>query len=440
MIDDDRRVETVERMVESRREDIVQLLTDLVRFPSETHPPGGDEGPVQEYMASRLSELGLDVDVFEPWSVAGIEEHPGWWPGLEYDNRPNVVGTYRSRGNGRSLILNGHIDVVPAGSRELWTRDPYGAIVEDGKLYGRGSADTKSGITAMVMALRCLLDAGLEPQGDVIVQSVVNEELGGYNGTLACVAKGYTADAAIVTEPTELNLAVASKGGQTYQATVPGRAAHHAWWWEGASALDHAMVVKEALRRWEALRADEMRNAPLFSDRTAYPTGPALADTVWYLRAGDPEIMANPSSAEMAFWVDVLPGEDREATLRRFEQFVREETAHNAFLRDNPPILERALMRPFTGVEVDPRHPVVAAVSDSYRTVTGGEPRAVGMAGASDSMIFSLYSDTPALVFGPGSLHTAHAPNEFVDIHEVIDACKIFALTILQFCDEREVD
>jgi acetylornithine deacetylase len=434
MIDAGRVASTVEEVVEAHRDELVELLIDLVRIPSETHPPGGDEGPAQEYMASKLTEFGLDVDVFEPWSVPGIEEHPGWWPGLEYGNRPNVVGTYRSSGKGRSLVLNGHIDVVPAGPRELWSHDPYGGIVEDGKLYGRGSADTKSGIAAMVMALRCLVEAGLEPQGDVIVQSAVNEELGGYNGTLACVAKGYTADAAIVAEPTELNLALASKGGQTYQATIPGRAAHHAWWWEGASALDHAIVVKEALRRWEALRADELKDAPLFSDQSVYPTGPALADTVWYLRAGDPEIMADPNVAEMAFWVDVLPGEDREATLQRFEAFVRDHAATNDFLRDHPPQLERALMRPFTGVGIDPTHPVVTAMSDSYRAVKGAVPRAVGMAGASDAMIFSLYSDTPALVFGPGSGRAAHSPDEFVEIEQVVDACKILALAILQFC------
>jgi acetylornithine deacetylase len=425
--------EAVTRAVEERRGQIVGLLVDLVRIPSETHPPGGDEGPAQEYVAKKLQGMGLDVDVFEPWSVPGIEEHPGWWPGLEYRDRPNVVARFKGVGSGSSLILNGHIDVVPAGPKELWTHDPYGGEIVDGKLFGRGAADQKAGIASMIMALECVLEAGFEPLGDVIVESAVNEELGGYNGTLACCAKGYEADAAIVTEPTGLAIAPASKGGQTYKVTVPGRSSHHAWWWEGVSALDKALLVKRALKRWEELRAEELKDTPLFSDRTHYPI-PALADTVWYLRAGDPEIMANPSVAEMAFWVDVLPGEDREETLRRFEEFVIREVSADPYLGEHPPRLERALMRPFTGVSMDPGHPVIGSLSRAHEQVVGRAAPLVGMGGASDAMIFNLYSKTPAVVFGPGSIRTAHSPDEFVEVADVMAATKILALTILDYC------
>ena len=170
-----------------------------------------------------MRDIGLEVDVFEPWSVPGVLDHPGWWPGLEYVDRPNVVGTWRGSGGGRSLILNGHSDVVPAGPRDLWTYEPYGGVIADDRIYGRGASDQKGGIAAMIMAVQVLSDLGVTPRGDVIVESVVNEELGGYNGTLACCVKGYLADAAIVTEPTQLEIVAATKGGQTYKATVPGR-------------------------------------------------------------------------------------------------------------------------------------------------------------------------------------------------------------------------
>ncbi|MGH9246661.1 MAG: ArgE/DapE family deacylase [Acidimicrobiales bacterium] len=422
--------------VDQRRDELLGLLVDLVRIPSETHPPGGDEGPAQGHVADRLEAMGLDVDVFEPWSVPGIEDHPGWWPGLEYDGRPNVVGRYTGAGGGRSLILNGHIDVVPAGPRELWTHDPYGAEIVDGRLYGRGAADQKAGIASMIMALDCVVRAGFEPLGDVIIESAVNEELGGYNGTLACCVKGYEADAAIVTEPTDLTIGPASKGGQTYRAVIPGRSTHHAWWWEGVSALDKALVLKRALARWEEIRAHELRDTPLFSDRAHYPI-PALADTIWYVRCGDPEIMATPNAAEMAFWVDVLPGEDREETLTRFEDFVLTESANDPYLRDHPPRLERALMRPFTGVSTDLDHPVVAALSSAHEAVNGQPAPLVGMGGASDAMIFSLYSNTPPVVFGPGNIRTAHSPDEFVTTADVVTATQILALTILDFCGYR---
>ena len=121
---DDELVGLVNRWVAAHGDEVVALVQQLVRIPSETHPPGGDEGDAQAFVAKQMTELGLDVDVFEPWSIPGIEDHPGWWPGLDYDGRPNVVGTYRGEGRGRSLILNGHVDVVPAGPAEEWTSPP----------------------------------------------------------------------------------------------------------------------------------------------------------------------------------------------------------------------------------------------------------------------------------------------------------------------------
>jgi acetylornithine deacetylase len=419
--------------IEDRRDAIVELLVDLVRIPSETHPPGGDEGPVQRHLAGVYDAMGLPVDVFEPWSVDRVEDHPGWWPGLDYADRPNVVATWTGAGGGRSLILNGHCDVVPAGPRHLWRNDPYGGIVQDGRVHGRGTADQKAGIVAMTMAVACLRDLGLRCQGDVILQSVVNEELGGYNGTLACCVKGYQADAAIVTEPTDLNVVPACKGGQTYRAMVPGRNAHHAWAWEGVSAFDKAVVLRDALTEWEALRAEELKGVPLFSDQAHFPI-PALANTIWFVQAGEKDLMATPSSAELGFWVDVLPGESREEVLDRFERHVATATARDPFLRDHPPTLERALMRPFTGVTAPLDHPVISVLQDMHKVATGSTAGLAGGNGACDQMIFNLYTDTPAVVYGPGNGRVAHSPDEYVEIDDLVAATKTLALTILTFC------
>jgi acetylornithine deacetylase len=426
-------VERVAAEVERRRDAIIAFAADLVRIPSETHPPGGDEGPVQRVIETRMRGIGLDVDVFEPWSVPGAVDHPGWWPGLEYDDRPNVVGVWEGSGGGRSLILNGHCDVVPAGPRELWTHDPYGGVIADGRLYGRGAADQKGGIAAMITAVEIVRDLGLTTRGDVIVESVVNEELGGYNGTLSCCVKGYLADAAIVTEPTQLEVVAATKGGQTYKATVPGVNAHHAWWWQGVSAFDKAIIVKQALQRWEELRAEELADSLYFSDKARRPR-PALADTIWYIGAGDPNLMASPASAELHFWVDVLPEDDREEMLQRFERHVIDFTAQDSFLAEHPPLLERAIMRPFDGVAVPADHPVIASLVEGHRAATGTTPEITGFDAATDSMIFNLYTDTAAIVYGPTG-GGAHAPNEFVEIDGLVACTTALALTILDFAD-----
>jgi acetylornithine deacetylase len=428
--------ERVLQRVEANRGALTDLLAQMVRIPSETHPPGGDEGPAQRFVAGYLRDQGLEVDVFEPDSVPGIEQHPGWWDGLDFTDRPNVVATRRGAGGGRSLILNGHIDVVPAGPRDRWTKEPYGAEIEDGRLYGRGAVDMKGGVAAMIMALQSVLEAGFEPLGDVVLQSVVNEEFGGYNGTLACCVKGYEADAAIVTEPTGLRVSPAIKGGQVYKAVLTGAPTHSCFWWRGVSALDHAILLKDALRSWEALRTPEVRNTPFFDDPDEYPV-PAMSDTVWSLVAGDPAIMAHPETAEMQFWVDHMPGEDYDELLRRFEEHVRSALSEDPFLREHPPRLERAVMRPFQGNGIPADHPIIGALQEA--TAGAGEPvkAPLGMPSPCDGMIFNLYSETPAVVFGAGDLALAHAPDEYIELDELVASVKILALTILDFCGHR---
>lgn len=441
-------VATILDAVHARRGSILDRFRELVRTPSETHPPTGDEGPAQSIVARRLADIGLDVDVFEPTDVPGVEAHPGWWPGLEYAGRPNVVATWPAleaeaplTGSGRSLILNGHIDVVPAGDRSLWSHDPYAADLVDGRIYGRGAADQKIGITAMIEAVATLRALGLRPGGTVIVESVVNEELGGYNGTVATLARGYTADAAIVTEPTGFAVAAAQKGGQVFHMLVPGEAAHHAVWERGWSALDNAIFLKGAIAEWERLRQEETRGDLYYGDRArdAHPRA-VHADTVWYLRAGDPSIMASPADAELRFWVDHLPGEDREAMLRRFEAHVYAAAAAHPFMQAHPPTLERAAMRPFTGVSVPPHSPIVGALRSAAKAVLRREVPVVGLEAATDAMIFNLYSNVPAVVWCGGDLGVAHAPDEWVYADDVVRSTAGIAIAILEFCGLAAVD
>ena len=432
-------VRRVREWVAAHEQEVVALVQALVRIPSETHPPGGDEGEVQAFVARQMRDLGLDVDVFEPWHVPGIEDHPGWWPGLEYDDRPNVVGTCKGGGGGRSLIVNGHVDVVPAGPVEKWTSPPYAAEVRDGRIYGRGAVDMKGGVAAMLSALRCLLESDWRPAGDVILESVVNEELGGFNGTLACCARGYAADAAIIPEATDFQVATATKGGQVYRALVPGRPVHSCWWWKGVSAFDNAIKLKQALHEFEEERAAETRDNPYYSDPAQHPKA-AWADNIWFARAGDPEIMAHPAEAELHFWVEHLPGEDREALLARFESYVADFCRRDPFLRDHPIRLERSVMRPFTGVGIDPDHDVIGVLRAAHVAVRGDEPIVTGLPAATDAMIFNMWSDTPAVNFGGGDdvVGRAHAPDESIAIAEVLETTAALAIAIGTFCGRRQ--
>jgi len=435
---DDELVRRVREWVAAHEDEVVSLVQALVRIPSETHPPGGDEGEAQAFVAQQMTELGLDVDVFEPWDVPGIEEHPGWWPGLDYADRPNVVGTCKGDGTGRSLIVNGHIDVVPAGPAEAWTSPPYGAEIRDGRIYGRGAVDMKGGVGAMLAAMRCLIEIDWRPAGDVTLESVVNEELGGYNGTLACCVRGYSADAAIIPECTDFQVTTASKGGQVYRALIPGLPVHSCFWWKGVSAFDNAIKFKQALHDFEEERARETRDNPYYSDPALHPKA-AWADNIWFARAGDPEIMAHPAEAELHFWVEHLPGEDREALLARFEAYVADFCRQDPFLRDHPIRLERSAMRPFIGVGIDPDHDVVAVLRAAHAAVRGREPAVGGDAAASDAMIFNMWSDTPAVNYGAGDpvVGRAHAPDEHIAVADLLDMTAALAIAIGAFCGRR---
>lgn len=418
---------------ELKQDEIIKVLQNMVRLPSVTHPPGGDEGRVQVYVEELFRSLGLEVDVFEPTEVTGLTEHEGYWSGLDYTGRPNVVGVWKGEGGGRTLILNGHCDVVPEGPRERWNDDPFSGTVEDGRLYGRGSVDMKGGIAAMAMAVDVLKACGIKLKGDVILESVVNEELGGYNGTLACIVKGYHGDAVIVTEPSDMKIEPANKGGQAYRITVEGVGAHTSFWWEGVSALDKAIIVKKAIEDFSRIRYEQTRDNLLYSDPKIYPI-PALTDCIYSFHAGDPSIMGVPNEASMELMIDVLPGESLEEVKAAFEKAIMDAAQKDPWLREHPPRMEYADMRGIYPTQMELDNPIIDCLKSAYRDVVKKEATVCGFESACDAMMFNMFSNTPALIFGPGQLGLAHRPNEYMDLKQLIEAVKILAISIADFC------
>ena len=263
-------------LVQRSRERSVRALADLVRIPSLT----GEEGAAQESVAATLRAIGAGVEMHEP-DVEGmfarfpdVAQYPTHWQhdlilpyetlptyralkasGLEnvlnYRGRPNVVGRIAGTGGGRSLILNGHIDCVTVEPAAEWTHGPFSADIEDGRMYGRGTSDMKGGLVAALMAVTYLHEAGVRLKGDVIVQSVVNEEHAG-NGTLDLVARGIKADAAVVLEPTGNRIALSHPGGLYWKVSVPGVPRSPGARWNGAeqvgvSAIEKLPALIEAL-------------------------------------------------------------------------------------------------------------------------------------------------------------------------------------------------
>ena len=250
--------ETVLDTVDSMSNDVIIFLQQLIAYPSVT----GSEGEIQKFIAEKMADLGLAVDVFEPdWEA--LKKHPAYVPvSRGYEGRPNVVATLKGNGSGRSLLLNGHVDVIPAGAKEAWEHGPWSGDLADGRIYGRGTSDMKAGVAAMTIAVEAVVRSGVKLAGDVILEYVVDEELSG-NGTLDCVMRGYKADAGICCETSSMKVQPASIGRIWFEITVRGKAAGIQRQWEGVNGIEKAYPVLRAVAEFEKLRMSTLSH-PLY--------------------------------------------------------------------------------------------------------------------------------------------------------------------------------
>jgi acetylornithine deacetylase len=409
--------------VARRRDQIIAFLQQLVRFNSER----GHEGQIQEFIAGTLRQMGLTVDEFVP-DVESLKGHPAFQdPDLPLSGRPNVVGRYRGSGGGRSLLLNGHVDTVVAGPADQWTDGPYSGALRDASIFGRGSSDMKAGLAAMTMALRTLLDLGLGPRGDVILEYVVDEERTGI-GTLACVAKGYRADAGICCETSDLEVMPACIGRLWFTIKVRGKPAGIAARWESISAIDLGIKIVRAVDDLEKIRIGTLTH-PLFPDNRG-----ALPCAVTMFNAGSfPS--AIPEEAVLTGSMGLMPYEAIEDAKRQLLEHLRGVAKDDPWMRQHPPEVTFDGMAA-EGAEIAADHPIVKTLSDAFQTVTGGRAVLGGRMGAADTRFLIRHGRTPTVIFGPGSTPQMHAMNEYVPADNVIVATKVLALTIHQWCNQ----
>lgn len=423
--------EQIVRTVDDHRAEIIDLLADLVRIPSVNRHTDGDELDCQRFVTEYMQALSLEIDLFEPDSIPGITSHPGWQSGRSYTNRPNVVGVRRGSGQGRSILFLAHVDVVPEGPQILWHYGPFNPVVEDGMLIGRGSNDDKGGLAALIMALRCVEAAGYRPAGDVILASVVDEESGGANGTLATLLRGYSADAAIYCDGLDLDIHTANLGGGHCRLELQLRPDVIV-----AGGASRAIEVVQLFYHDVMLFAHE-RTARFRADpRYAATVWPDIAVRVDHLAAGSAD-GSNPGSARLDITFYILPDEEPEQIRNELTtRFQRLAERYQATLL--PPTLTwPGRLMPPSATPVD--HPFVREVATAYTHALGRPARCNGMP-MSDLFQFNRYSPRPmpTIALGPGRWAVpggAHEPNESILIDEhLIPMVKILALVIVAWC------
>ena len=390
-----------------------ELLRDLVRIPSVT----GDEREAQTKVASTLRDLGLEVDEWCP-SLADVEGHPSFSDdGLPLGGRPVVVGRHGTDPSKPTLTLNGHIDVVPPGDASQWTSDPWAGEIRGGRLYGRGSCDMKGGLVAGVLAVAAVVRAGVEPAVNVLVQSVIGEESGGV-GTLAAILRGHVGDAAVILEPTGMDLCPVGAGALTFRLVVHGRAAHGAMRRDGVSAIELFHRVHDAIAQLESRRHEGFRHA-------AFADGTLVAPiSIGRVVAGDwPSTVPDRLMAEGRF--GVLPDESLDDARRALEACVRGAATAGVA----PPTVEW-----FEGQFAPSATPVDAPLLERLRAcheqVTGGRPSTRGVPYGSDLRFFTNDAGIPAVLYGPGDVSLAHAADEHVPLDEVRGTAKVLSLLL----------
>jgi len=412
--------EAIDRAIDALRGDLLDFAQRLIRIPSTP----GREAPAQRCAAEQMRALGLEATVVEA-TREELSSHPAFCDdGISVEGRPNVVGIWRAtreHPGARSILLNGHLDVVSPGSDALWSDSPWSARIAGGRLHGRGACDMKAGVACALFALAALRRAGLEPGADVLVETVSGEESGGV-GTLATIVRGYRADAAIILEPTRLRLCPVQAGALTFRLTVPGRSAHGALKRSGVSAIDNLRRLLDAVDALERERHARFTH-PLYDDPLQI-----APISVGVVRAGDwPSTVPNEAIAEGRF--GVFPGEAVADARRAFEQAIAAAAASDAWLRAHLPRIEW-IEGQFESGETPLTSPIVQLLGAQHRRVTGGAPAVEGVTYGSDLRLFTNHAQMPAVLYGPGDVAQAHAVDEFIEIDQMLTACRVIARTV----------
>jgi acetylornithine deacetylase len=418
----------LEQWIQVRREEALGLARNLVSIPSMNRVPYGDEMYVQRFVAGRLRGMGCEVDVFQPDEVPQLLTHEGFLPGRNYVDRPVVVGRKPGVGGGKSLIFSGHMDTVPLGA-DRWTVDPFAGIVANGKQYGIGIFDMKAGMAAAMLAMLALGELGVRLRGDVCIETVVDEEFGGANGTLASRLRGHHADAVIVPEPSNLIICPATQGGIMMRVAFAGRTGRD---FSGEAIMN---PVFAAARFVEIFRQFDSWYCRKSSDNPWFQSGPPLTCYLQGIRGGDmslPLFDRAPGICTIDVWIQCFPGTSEVELYREFTEFCLARAAQDELLRDHPPQFEK-LIRFLPGASLAPGHPLIATAERAMASVAPDRVTIQGAPFACDAFIFEQYSDIPAIVWGPRG-GNAHAPDEFIEVEHYLQLIQLYALTIVDWC------
>jgi len=411
----------IQDYISNHKDKTIDLLKQLVMENSVS----GNESKAQAIVLEKLRELELDLDVWDP-DLKEMKEHPYFISTRDsFTGSPNIVATLKGTSGGKSMILNGHIDVVPEGNIQQWTYPPYSATVVDNKLYGRGATDMKGGNVALILAIEAIKRSGITLKGNVHFQSVIEEESGGA-GTLATILRGYTADGVIIPEPTNMKFFIKQQGSMWFRLKVKGKVAHGGTRYEGVSAIEKSVLIIQQIQKLEQLRNERIAD-PLY-DGVPIP----IPINIGTIHGGTwPSSVSDLVTLEGRF--GVAPNERLEDAKLEFENWIDNIKNLDDWFVENSVEVEWFGARWVPGtIEADSE--LVQTLQRNYLETTKQSPVVEAAPWGTDGGLFTQILNIPMIVFGPGETKVAHYPDEFIDLDQMFLAAEIIACTLIDWC------
>jgi len=430
-------IEKINKWIENNQESILEELSGLIRIKTINNPPGGNEKPGQEYLYDLVSKFlpQKDIDVFEIDDVKGIRENKLFFntiDGLEkiYKGRPNLVAKIAGQGLGKSLCFSGHIDVMPV-KEEKWKvfEDPFSGKIKDGKMYGRGTADMKAGTYAGFAALKCIKDLDLKLKGDVYAESVVDEENGGVNGTIAARLRNPDIDFAILSEPSGLKVGIESIGGTDWVVKIAE---------EGPGGISAESDLPNPIYKLGkialALEKYDKEILAQFTVPEAYGKDFKIRLLTFQVYSGGngySQSGAVPLNGHIFFWLESFAYQNEEKYKEKFLNFMHAELSKYDDFKNNFPEF-KPVIRYLGGHMTQKNHPAISSIKKAYK-FTGIKYEEKGVPFAMDAFAYKETCKTEVVVIGPKG-DNLHGIDEYVEIESFFKLVKLMVLSAADYC------
>ncbi len=386
---------------------VIHWTQELVRIPSVYRPEQGEaEEAAARWVEARFREIGLETyfEIVEP-------------------ERPNVIGIWRGAEGGKTLMFEGHTDVVTEGDASQWMYPPFEAQIANGKMYGRGANDMKGGLVAAICATKAIVESGIKLGGDILIGAVCDEE-GHMIGIKHFVEQDWAenVNAAIICEPEENHLCISQKGVMWIRITATGKMAHGAMPLTGVNSAYPVAEFLVAMRELEAAQIAEHGKHEFLGQPSITPT--ILASPV----RGEAQNNVMPAQTQVVLDIRLIPGQSAEEIEAKIKA-----ACDAVHARDDRVTFEVDVLEVRAPTATEREEPVVQVLDQAYRDLTGKEPIYGGVPGSTDGTILNSRAGVPIVTCGPGDIHIPHHVDEWLGLDELIEATKLYVLSAMRF-------